>query len=182
MARVSRFRLWRLGFVFGLPLLGAACAQTDQQIGTQNLNDRVQARLAPELQDGRVAVEPLSAGIRVTIPDDTLFAPGAVALSDKGRGVLTGVIQGLLDPSWQRVAIVDSPTSPVTLQGPRTRAVQQYFVDHGLAGLIGEPAPEVQAQAGSPQAVAAPADAQQPAATPVQGLTITVSVVPPVEG
>lgn len=175
------FRRLGLSLLLGSPLLMAACASNDQASATQDLGDRLQARLSNETADGRVSVERLPSGARVTIQDNALFGPAGVALTDGGRNVMTGLVQALLDPSWQQVAMAAGPNTPATLQGPRTRAMERFFSDHGLGGMI---APDPNAVAA--QAMTAPPSSSlfgsappPPAAAPVSGATVTISVTPP---
>jgi hypothetical protein len=125
-------------------------------------NDRMQARLAPEIASGAVVVQQTPAGTLVSIPDSTLFAPGSGVLSAEGTRVLTYVIQALLEPTLLTIQVGDASDGP---QGARAAAVADYFRDHSLANQL---LPVVLPTA--PVAVGA-------AGTPLQGTTIAVSVV-----
>ena len=165
---MRRSGAFRLATVLGFSLLAGACTQQfDQQGAIQDLGDRLETRLAPDLASGRASMQRLPDGARVAIPDEQLFSTGGVALDSKGRDSLTAVIQALIEPTLLSVSVADSPTASPALQGPRTRAVKDYFVEHGLGGMFGDDS--------VPQAVAQPA----PDGSLPQGATITISVVPP---
>ncbi|MBS0558718.1 MAG: hypothetical protein JSR21_01565 [Proteobacteria bacterium] len=175
------FRRLGLSLLLGSPLLMAACASNDQAAATQNLGDRLQARLSADAEAGRVSVERLPSGARVTIQDSALFGPDGVALTAGGRSVMTGVVQALLDPSWQQVAMAAGPDTPATLQGPRARAMERFFADHGLGGMVAPDPAAVTAQAmTAPQSPSLLGPAPPPpAGAPVSGATVTISVMPP---
>lgn len=149
------FQAGRFSLTFGPVLLVAACASWCGSSGTaQDLGDRLQARLAPDIAAGRVVVDRLPDGTRVTVREPILVANRAMALDDTGRMVLTHVIQGLIDPSLLRIEVADSPAAPT---------VTQYFADYGLGQALQPAAPQ---QVGPPGSPTAP-----------QGLTITVRVI-----
>jgi len=173
-------RLW-LSLLLGSPLLMAACASNDQASATQDLGDRLEARLSTDSAAGRVAVERLPSGARVTIQDSALFGPDGVALTESGRNVMTGIAQALLDPAWLQVAMSAGPDAPATLQGPRARAMERFFADHGLGGMVVPDAASVTAQAmTAPQTSSIFGSPPPPSAAPVTGAAVTISVVPPV--
>ncbi len=128
---------------------------------TPTLNSRMDARLAPEIAAGQVAVQPLPSGTQVAIPDDILFSPGATTLDGKGVDVLTHVIQALIEPTLITIGVGDASD---TLQGVRAQAVADYFRNHSLGSQL--------VPSATPQVVPVGA-----AGTPVQGTTITVTVV-----
>jgi hypothetical protein len=142
--------------------LVAACS--GEPSSPHMLTSRMQARLSPEVESGQVAVQPLPAGTQVAISEQSLFAPGSAVLDDKGRNVLTYVVQALLEPSILSIQVADSSDS---LQGARAAAVMQYFQDHQIGAQF-VPTPMQDATQAVPVGAVG---------TPVQGLTITVSVV-----
>jgi hypothetical protein len=170
------------------PLLGLAFALSacagggDIPQETADQNARTQARMAPDLAAGRASVQPLATAAQVTIADQALFAPGGVALSDQGREVLTRLVQSLLEPKVLHVVVVDSPSSPATLRGPRADAVAQFFQDHGLGGMIDLTATAAPAPVPAPAPVAAASAPPvmvngKPVAVVADGMTVTVDVV-----
>jgi flagellar motor protein MotB len=134
--------------------LFAACAG-EQPV--QTLNDRMAARLSPEIEAGKVAVQSLPDGTQVAIGDDVLFAPGSAQLDAQGQRELTYVIQALLQPAILTVTTANASDS---LSGARAAAVQQYFQDHLLYP--------------APQPAYLPVGS---AGVPAQGSTITVKLV-----
>jgi hypothetical protein len=124
--RMPRFRAAQLALAV-LPLgLLAACAGGSS---VQTLNDRMSARLSPEIQTGQVSVQPLADGTQVTIQDGILFAPGSGLLAPQGQRELTYVTQALLQPAMLTVTTTNNADS---LAGARAAAVQQFFTDHLL--------------------------------------------------
>jgi hypothetical protein len=155
---MMRFQTGRLVASFFPILFVAACTSGNNSVA--NLGQRMQVLLAPDIAAGRVGLEQLPDGARVTIPEQSLFPPGRGELDDRGRFLLASVIQGLLDPGILRVDVAEPAPSPAYLQGPRAGAVRQFFVDYGLGSTL------------------------QPAAVPQgsvdaapQDLTISVSIV-----
>jgi hypothetical protein len=139
-------------------LLFAACAGEPSSPVMQN--DRMSARLAPEITAGTVSVQPQPAGTQVAIPDQSLFSPGSGLLNDHGRMVLTYVVQALLEPTLLTIGVGDASDGP---QGARTASVADYIHEHAPGAQI---APVM-----VPGAVPVGA-----VGTPVPGTTITVSV------
>jgi hypothetical protein len=125
-----------LGSVLSIAACGSWWGPPDT---AQDLGDRLQARLAPDIAAGRVALDRLPDGARVTLADQTLFASGGTALGGAGQTVLTGVIQGLIDPSLLRIAITDSAAAQGDGQGAQTQAVTQYFDEYGLGRTLQPP-------------------------------------------
>jgi len=158
---MMRFQARRLVALLAPLFVVAACSW--EPSSPQMLNDRMQARLAPEIAAGQVAVQPLAAGTQVAIPEQSLFSPGSAQLSDKGRSILTYVIQALLEPTMLTIQVADASDS---LQGARAAAVAQYFRDHSLGQQLQPTVIGTEVPVG-------------PAGTPVQGMTITVNVVGP---
>jgi hypothetical protein len=124
-------------------------------------NSRADARLAPEIASGQVVVQPLLGGTQIAIPDDMLFAPGRTQLDDRGRRVLTYVIQSLIEPTFLTIGVADASDG---LQGARTQSVMDYFRNHSLGSEI--------VPTETPAVVPVGA-----AGTPVQGTVITLNVV-----
>lgn len=145
-------------------LLIVACSSSPG-IGptAQDLGQRLQVRLAPDISAGRATLDRLPDGARVTLVDQSLFPGGGAQLDDTGRDVLTRVIQSLLDPRILRVVVAESPAPQADLQDAQTGAVTQYFQEYGLGSVL---------QPATPQQGMAPGSV---GAAP-QALTITVSI------
>jgi hypothetical protein len=104
-------------------LLGCASERSPQDLG-----DRLQAELNPDLANGRVALEQLpDGGARVTLPDQTLFPTGGAEMDARGRDVLTSVVQALLAPPLLQVDVAGPAGTPMPLQQARLRAVTQFL-------------------------------------------------------
>jgi hypothetical protein len=93
----------------------------------QDLSDRLQVELSPELANGSVTLERLPDGARVTLPDQTLFPTGGAELDARGRFVLTSLVQALLAPPLLQVDVAGPAGTPMTLQQARVRAVTQFL-------------------------------------------------------
>ncbi len=148
----STGRLTRL--LIPLLLLGACSFDHGTARTADLLNNRLQARLAPDIAAGTAAIQPLPNGSRVTLLSTSQFPNDIDTLADKHREVRASVIQGLLDPSLLHIAVADTSALPADQREARVRNVIEYFKANGL-GLIIQP--------GSAPAAAAP-----------QGLTLTV--------
>ena len=122
----------------------------------EDLNDRMQSALAPDIVAGRVTLQHLPDGASVTLADQTLFAADGKDLNDAGRDVLTAVIQSLVDPNLLHIAVAEPAMTPATMQAARVQIVTHYLERAGLGPTLVPPG-------------AAPATAH--------GLTITVLVV-----
>jgi hypothetical protein len=155
---MMRFQTGRLVALFFPMLFVVAC--TSGNNSAANLGQRMQVLLAPDIAAGRVGLEQLPDGARVTLPEQSLFPPGRGELDDRGRFLLASVIQGLLDPGILRIDVAEPAPSPAYLQGPRAAAVRQFFVDYGLGSTL--------------QPAAVP---QGSVDTAPQDLTISVSIV-----
>jgi hypothetical protein len=142
----------------------AACAGHGDRRVT-NLDQRMQVLLAPDIAAGRVGLEPLPDGSRVTLPQQSLFPVGRAELGDNGRFLLASVIQGLIDPGILHIEIAEAPGTPVGLQTAQAQAVSQFFVDYGLGPSLQPAAPPQDLPPGA-------------AAMPPPGVVITVNVVP----
>ncbi len=154
----------RLALVLGPAFLVAACgAECGPQRTTQDLKDRMQATLAPDIAAGRVTFEPLPDGARVTLLDPALFPGDGDALDDRARDVLGAVIQGLVNPSLLRIAVADLPAASDGSAGPRAQAVTHYFEDYLLGPALQPIAPQEGA-------------ASEQVGTTPEGVTIIVSI------
>jgi hypothetical protein len=139
----------------------AACSGFGQTV--QTLGDRLQVQLKPDIDAGRVTLEPLPDGARVTLVEAALYPRGGAELDDQGRSVLTSVIQALLEPSLLQIEVAQSPAVPGSPPGARVQAVTQYFNDARLGPSLQQAAP--------PQAVPPDSNGSAP-----PGLTITVRI------
>jgi hypothetical protein len=157
-----RLQLSRPALMLGPMLLLAACGSSGVNHATRDLNDRLQARLGPDIAAGRAVLQPLPAGRRVILPNSTVYQPGGAELGDKGRDVLASTIQGLLDPSLMRIAVADTAATADGRQTARAQAVREYFVAYGLGPSL--------LPAASPSAPPPPAGAA------ASGLAITINV------
>jgi len=162
-------RPWRLAGLLCPLLLFAACSgPSDQQRAAWQLDHRLEARLAPQINAGNATVQPLPDGARVTLlGPPQLPAPQLPANvhtvgggEDDGRA---NVIEGLLDPRLMRVWLADTSALPPNQQAARVGALIQYFVDYRLGSTLQPAAP--------PQGMPPGPDGTAPA-----GLTITISV------
>jgi hypothetical protein len=118
------------------PLLAVAACASQQASSTQNLNDRLQRRLATDTAAGRVIVEPLPDGARVTLVEQVLYPRGGSTMDDQGINVLTHVVQALLDPSLLQITIAGSPSTPEYLKAARTDAIQQQLAPSVLRDAV----------------------------------------------
>ena len=137
---MMRFQTGRLVALFGPLLFVVAC--TSGNNSAANLGQRMQVLLAPDIAAGRVGLEQLPDGARVTLPEQSLFPTGRGELDDKGRFILASVIQGLLDPGILRIDVAESaPDRLLVCKQRRLSAVRQYFVDYGLGPSLQPAAP-----------------------------------------
>jgi hypothetical protein len=128
-------RMWlRLAHVLSLLLAVAACGPAYQRSRiAQNLDDRLNARLAPYVAADRVSLQRVDDSMRVTLSEQPLFVSGRAELSVDGIGVMTGVMQALVDP---RLLHIDITGAPASLQAARVTAVQQYFTEANVPVTI----------------------------------------------
>lgn len=152
----------RLALLVSPMLVVAGCTSFSGQ-ATQNLGDRLQVQLRKDIAAGRVTLDRLPDGARVTLVEPALYPSGGTELDDKGRSVLTNVIEALLDPRLLRIEVADSPPATASVQAARVQGVTQYFKDANLGSTLEPSAPP---QGGPP-------DSAGPAS---QGLTITVTI------
>lgn len=103
-------------------LLGCASERSPQDLG-----DRLQVELSPELASGSVTLERLPDGARVTLPDQTLFPTGGAELNAKGRDILSSLVEALLAPPLLQVEVAGPAGAPMQLQQARVRAVTEFL-------------------------------------------------------
>jgi hypothetical protein len=157
-------RPWRLAGLFCPLLLLAACGgPSDQQRAAWELDHRLEARLAPQVNAGNATVQPLPDGARVTLLGAPQLPAGVHTVSGEQDDGRANVIQGLLDPRLMRVWLADTSALPPGQQAARVGALTRYFVDARLGSTLQPAAPPQ----GMPPGPGGPAPA---------GLTITVSV------
>jgi hypothetical protein len=149
--------------LLGPTLLVGACASSGIHRSAQDLGQRLQTQLAPDIAAGQATLEPLPDGARVTLTEPSLFPSGGTELDDKGRFVLASVIEGLLEPRILQIQLAESPATSVGSQAARVRAVTQYFEDYGLGPALRPPVPQEEAAPGSVGA-------------PPPGMTITIGI------
>jgi hypothetical protein len=152
----------RVAVLLSLMLILVACS-SGQQHTTQDLNDRMQAELAPDIGAGNVALQALPDGDRITLLGSSQFPVNVRTLDDQLRDVRSSVVEGLLDPRLMRISVVDTSGLPPEQRQTRVNNVVRYFEAYGLAPSI-QPAPPQQ---------------PLPAATAPPGLIITVGVLCP---
>jgi hypothetical protein len=163
-----RFHPVRLAILLSPLLAATACTSLPWPINwlghapREDLDSRLQMELAPELAAGRVSLRHTSDGTSVTFADQAVFAPGGADLNETGHAALTSVIQALIDPNLLHIEVAEATTTPASLQAARVQTVTGSFDHAGLAAAAQPP-------------VAAP---PMPANTPVEGLTITVRLIP----
>jgi hypothetical protein len=157
-------RPWRFaGLCLPLLLFAACGGPSDQQRAAWQLDHRLEARLAPQINAGNATVQPLPDGARVTLLGPAQLPIGGQPVSSSGDDGRANVIQGLLDPRLMRVQLADTSALPPDQQAARVAALTQYFVDYRLGPTLQPAAP--------PQGVPPGPDGAAPA-----GLTITISV------
>ena len=157
-------RPWHLAGLFCPLLLFAACSgPSDQQRAEWQLDHRLEARLAPQINAGNARVQPLPDGARVTLLGPAKLPTGLQPVGGGGGDSRANVIQGLLDPRLMRVQLADTSALPPDQKAARVGALTQYFVDYRLGSTLQPAAP--------PQGMPPGPDGAAPA-----GLTITISV------
>nr|WP_294514024.1 hypothetical protein [uncultured Rhodopila sp.] len=150
------------GLLLPLLLLGACSWDHGQHRATELLNDRLQARLAPDIAAGSAALQPTQNGAVVTLLGNSEFTEKVDAQTGTYREVRASVVQGLLDPSLIHIAVADTSGLTAEQRATRVHNVTQYFKDNGLTLSL---LPEGQAPVVPSGAAAAPAP---------QGVTITL--------
>jgi len=113
----------------------AACSSLQTQ-ATQDLNARLQQRLAPDIAAGRAIVEPLPDGARITLVEQVLYPRGGSVMDEQGVNVLTGIVQSLVDPSLLQITIAGSPGTPEYVRAARRRAVQEELAPAMLGNAM----------------------------------------------
>jgi hypothetical protein len=127
-----------------VPLLLLAACASGQQRTVRLLDQRMEARLAPEIAAGRAAVQQTPDGAQITLLDTTLFPNGPRSLDDQYPDVRAEVIEGLLDPALMRVEVADTSALPPYQRETRVRNVEDYFTANGLGSVLlpaAEPTP-----------------------------------------
>lgn len=107
-------------------LLAVGCASSSQ-LTAWELQNRLEARLTPETANGRVGIEPLPDGVRVTVSEQSLFPYGSAQLDDRGRNLLTNLVESLLDPRLLQIDVSEAAATSPSLQQARISAVTQFI-------------------------------------------------------
>lgn len=154
---------WRIAGLLCLLLPLAACGSSDQQRAAWQLDQRLQARLAPDIAAGNATVQPLPDGAQVTLLSHAQ-SPSVVQPADGSVGdARAHLIQGLLDPRLLRVQVTDTSGLSPDQQTARVQELTRYFVDYRLGPTL--------ALSALPQGMpSGPGGAVPP------GLTVTISV------
>lgn len=101
---------WCCGPLLGLVLL-AACSGAGPDRASRDLNDRLQARLAPDIAAGRATVQPLPDGARVT-----LMAPGPDGRWGVGQDSRVSTVQALLNPRLLRIELAQQAANDQAME------------------------------------------------------------------
>ena len=128
-------KAWRFALFLSPVLAVAACASGDQHT-TQLLNDRLQARLGPDIAAGNASLQAMPDGTRVTLLSASSFPTGVTALDSKVPDIRSNVVEAMLDPSLMRVQVADSSALPDQLREARVSNVNAYFVAYGLGSTL----------------------------------------------
>jgi len=148
--RMMNFPAGRRAAVLSSLLLAAGCASIfGGHRTTRELGDRLQAHLAPDIAAGRVALQPLPAGARVTLLDRSMFQNDRGALANQGHDILSSVIEGLVDPRLVRIDVADGSSTPDGAQSVEARSVSRFFQDFGLGPEVQAAEPRMGMPAGS---------------------------------
>jgi hypothetical protein len=110
---MMRLAAWRGVVVLGTMLLAACSGEPGEQRATADLNNRLQARLAPDIAAGRAVVQPLPDGARVTLmaPMNGQWGVG------QGQDARVRTVQALLNPSLLRIELAkQTPYDEAMLQ------------------------------------------------------------------
>jgi hypothetical protein len=158
---MKRYHCKQLAVIF-VPVLVLAGCGSGSDHSAEDLGNRLQAELTPEISDGRASVAQLPDGARVVLTDQALFPSGGAVLDNKGRYILASVVEGLLDPRLLQIEVAESAGTPASLQAARTQAVQT-FVQNALVPMSWPYTPR--------QVVPA-----APGSAAPQGISITVAV------
>ncbi len=108
--------------------------------------DRLVADLEGELETGKVQIEQLKNGIRLSLDNDVLFESGSAELDQQGQGILVKVATQMAD-SRHRIQVVGhtddlpirktlQPRYPTNweLAGARAASVVRLLEEHGISG------------------------------------------------
>jgi hypothetical protein len=150
------------GLLATVLLLGACSWDHGLSRTTELLNDRLQARMAPDIAAGKATLQPLPNGALVTLLGNSEFPDQIDAQTNRYREVRASVMQGMLDPSLIRIAVADTSNLTAEQRATRVHNVTRYFEDNGLALSL---LPEGQTVVLPPGSSAAPAP---------QGVTIAL--------
>jgi len=140
----------RLTALLGLAVIVAGCEPST----VQQLGDRMQFRLTPQLANGQAGLQRLPDGAQVTIADQTLFPNGSTQLSDQGRYVLASVIESLMAPNLLQIDVSASPSTSGGLQQARVQAVTQFLSAWQLTPELVAPISQQTVATAAPQATA----------------------------
>jgi hypothetical protein len=155
---------WRFALLLGPLLAVAACGSGGEQHTTRLLNDRLQARLGPDIAAGNAALQALPDGARVTLLSTSTFPSDTRVLDGKASDIRSNVIEGMLDPNLMRVQVTDSSALPDRLREARVANVDAYFVAYGLGStLVATGVPGPVSPAGGPAALTIDIHVQCPA-------------------
>lgn len=123
---MMRHRRLRLAISLTPILLAVGCASSSQRTAWE-LQNRLQARLTPGTANGRVGFEQLPDGVRVTVSEQSLFPYDSAKLDDRGRNLLTNLVESLLDPRLLQIDVSEATATPLSLQQARISAVTQFI-------------------------------------------------------
>jgi hypothetical protein len=169
-------RMPRTSFAWALALAVAGCASgSGPHQSAQDVDERLHRQLASEIDARLVTVQEQGDAVTIGVADPSLFAPGTAELSDAGRGILTGVIEALVDPSLLRIQVA-APSGPgAALAAARAQVVTLFLMQPTQYQVPGALAPAVQPPV--PMAAARPGAADQ---TAITVRAIAASVTPTV--
>ena len=125
----------RAAAVFGPLILLAACA-SDQQRSVDMLNCRLATTLKPEIDDNRVALQPLADGARVTLLDASKLPDDAGALDNRTRDPRASMIEGLLDPTLMKLTVADTGQAAEAERQKRVQSFVQYLEAYRLGPTL----------------------------------------------
>lgn len=130
-------------------LLLTACGLFGHPDTARRLDDRLQARLAPDVAAGNAIVQPIPDGARVTLLGTSQFPVNEQALDDQQRDLRASVVEGLLDPSLMWIGLADTAALPQYQRDARIRNMARYFEVNDLGSTLqAAPAPPPGAPAG----------------------------------
>jgi hypothetical protein len=129
------FRAGYLASLFSSLLWMSACG-SDFNRAAQDLDNRMQVDLAPDIAANRVVVERLPDGERVTLVDPLLFSSGGKTLNGHGQDVLIDFVHGLLEPRIYTLQVAEVQDMAPQQKGARSSAVERYFSDVGFGAQL----------------------------------------------